>query len=317
MLDPTTEPDAAQSMIDTAMAEIAAKQPPPAPKSSVMNIDSDSSDSDDESDDEMPIDERLARAESSKDAGNGAFRSGANPAALKFYEKALGILRKCKGKLGDVPAEHAVAHGKLLVSCHLNSAAAHNKLEAWPAAIVHATYALAVDGTSEKALFRRGFARARNGELEGSKVDLLAVLKINPKSRDALRELAAVKKKLVKSNASERKKMSAAFKRASLGGGMYGDKEEERKEKERKAAKAKEKRRDEFARENARREACCEPTIAFEDWEKEEKKKAEARKKEREEAGKKRAKEREEVARKRRASEAQAEEEAELALRVL
>ena len=47
---------------------------------------------------------------SMKDAGNGAFRSGDNATAIKYYGKALGLLKKLEGT--EVPAEHAVAHGK-------------------------------------------------------------------------------------------------------------------------------------------------------------------------------------------------------------
>jgi len=58
-----------------------------------------------------------------------------------------------------------------------------------------------------KALYRRGLARSRLGQLDESKQDLVAAAKLEPNNKDIRREIQVVKEKLENSN----KKLKAAF----------------------------------------------------------------------------------------------------------
>lgn len=50
-------------------------------------------------------------------------------------------------------------------------------------------YSNVANSCEPQALFRRGVARARIGELEGAKVDLMAVIKADPRNGGAKKEL--------------------------------------------------------------------------------------------------------------------------------
>ena len=81
--------------------------------------------------------------------------------------------------------------------------------EEWAEAVVHAEGALELDAAHAKALWRRGVARRRLGELDGAHADLLRVAKEMPSNRECRRELQAVKELLKE----RRKKDSAAQKK--------------------------------------------------------------------------------------------------------
>ena len=238
---------------------------------------SDSSD-DDDSDDEMPVTERLARGESLKDAGNEKFRAKEWARALDQYDAAWKMVKELDGKEPpEVFEDVQTLMNKLALSLDLNRAAACNKLEKWTEAIKYATNALKRDSSNTKAYFRRGFARVRRGLLEKAKADFLAAIKLDPKNKQALKELQRVKVRLSQHKKAERKTFARAFQRATIDGGMYSDKEEERKKREEKKKKQLEERKARWRRDNEKREQAAEPAISYEDWDKEEKKKEKER----------------------------------------
>jgi len=260
-------------------------------------------DSDDDSEGEgWPAAERLARAESSKTAGNGKFKEGANEEAVEFYQKGVNVLEPL-ADLEPPALEEGLKKSQvsLLVSLQLNKAAAEIRLERWVMAAKSAGRALEqldrhgakledVGKNRVKGLYRRAQARAKSGDLEEAKADLVALLKIDRANKDALREYTRVKKQLQAIKEEERRQYAAAFEKASKSGGMYGDKEREKKRKMLEKIEEERKRRVQWKQETGN--AGVEQS--FEDWCKEDDRKREAERKKREDEEKERRKKEEE-----------------------
>lgn len=117
-----------------------------------------------------------------KEAGNAAFKAGKARAALAHYDAAL-TLRPA--------AEEARGLGATL---HGNRAACFLKIESWEEAAEAAGAALSHDAMHAKSLFRRAQARRQLGQLDAAQADLAAVLAMEPGSKPAKREQAALQK---------------------------------------------------------------------------------------------------------------------------
>jgi tetratricopeptide (TPR) repeat protein len=79
----------------------------------------------------------------------------------------------------------------LLVSCYLNAATCALKVQKAERAVKLATKAIAIDGTSVKAFFRRGSAHMQLQNWSEAKADLKQASTLDPKSkevRDAFNE---------------------------------------------------------------------------------------------------------------------------------
>mmetsp|Transcript_7731 Transcript_7731/g.15367 ORF Transcript_7731/g.15367 Transcript_7731/m.15367 type:complete len:574 (+) Transcript_7731:315-2036(+) len=276
---------------------------------------SEDSDSDDdpEGDDQWPAEERLARAESCKSSGNDFFKSKDNAQAIKFYEKGLKVLKPLRDLEASVLDEEVCVQMTMLTcSLLLNSALVQSRSEKHKESKKLASEAIeALDGKHAKklaadelqkqrvkALFRRGVAYARLGDLEEAKSDLVALLKVDRSNREAIREYNAVKQKLEKARASQQQQFAAAFKKASETGGVYGDKEAERKRAALRKIEEERKRREEWKKSTE----ASGSELSFEDWCKEEDKRAEEERKAQEAADKER-REREAEERRQRAAE--------------
>lgn len=209
------------------------------------SVDSDSSSGLDEApvaaadvSDGLSVDECVLKAVEAKERGNGSFKGGENAEACQAYQLAAQYLRRHS----EVPAAKEV-----LLSVQTNLAAAQLRLELWEDAAAAATAVLALDPASVKALFRRGVARARMGELSDAKADLTAVCKADARNRDARSELAAVQERLAAAKEAEKEKLSRLF----AGKSLYAPEEREVR---RKAAEQAKRDRERVAREAAEEE---------------------------------------------------------------
>ena len=99
--------------------------------------------------------------------------------------RAAGLLaEREEGWGGEAPLEDDSPARALLLSCWLNAAQCALKLEEWYGARDAAGKALALDGASVKALFRRGRALMALGEFGAAKGDLREANRLDPKSRE-------------------------------------------------------------------------------------------------------------------------------------
>ena len=92
----------------------------------------------------------------------------------------------------------------VLISLNSNMAAASLRLEKWEATVAAASAALELDPQNSKALFRRGSARSKLGQLASAKDDLLSACRADPKDRNARAELEAVTERLKAQKAEEK-----------------------------------------------------------------------------------------------------------------
>lgn len=268
--------------------------------------------------------ERLARSESSKEAGNSSFKSGGLEDALKFYTKAVDILKPLEELSPPALLESLkIQQVKLQMTLKLNSVAVQLKQSEHSKAEKAATEALGYLKTNRryfqeeagttpyevKGLFRRAQARAKTSALEGAKSDLVALLKLDKSNKAALIEYNRVKKQLAAAKAQEKKQFQAAFEKVHKSGGMYKDKEQEKKRAALAMIEQERKRREEWKAQVSSTDYEGDPDISFEDWCKKDDEKKESERKKREDERKEReAKLAEE--RKRRAEEERAERQA-------
>ena len=270
--DPDTQP------IDPVTTETPAEDGEEVNNDDVPELeDDDKGDSSDSGDDVdiyefMSLEEKLKKATELKEEGNTFFKTKSNEDAATKYREGLDVLKKSKQETDAKP---------LLLSLNLNLAAALIKTETWSEVLKHANQALEFDKENLKALYRRGVARFRSGELQAAKEDLLFVAKADGKNKNARKELEAVKKALVEFKQNQKRKFQNMF-----ASSMYSDKEEERKQKEfqeeeNKRRKAEEDRLEEerikqaYSDDCTAREMKAEKTITFEEFKKQEKKRKE------------------------------------------
>ena len=187
--------------------------------------DSDSDDDDDDSaSDGTAVHNLLARVAELKLSGNTKFKAGEHEAAIADYEAGTGSLTSeaAKKALKHYFTTHHDAEdtaSPLLASLHGNLAACHVKLEAWERASTAASAALKLEPSNVKARFRRGVAYSKCGQLDEAKADLSAVIRSDPKNREARAVLETVLTALKQRASSEK----AMFGKAFAGPSLYAD----------------------------------------------------------------------------------------------
>lgn len=196
-------------------------------------------DSDDESSPGDGVRSLLARASQLKAQGNEHFKAGESGQAATVYTDAIAQLtsdaaRKALKAWWDESQEEDTA-SPLLASLHGNLAACHVKLEQWEGAVTAASAALAIDSSNIKARFRRGVACSHLGQMETAKSDLTAVVRSDPKNREARTILEVVNAALKERATSEK----AMFSKAFAGPSLYADEEQKAARAAKSAAEAK------------------------------------------------------------------------------
>ncbi|KAL1529384.1 hypothetical protein AB1Y20_000336 [Prymnesium parvum] len=169
-------------------------------------------------------DEILARAEELKAQGNAHFKADELGRASTAYQGAIEVLTSPAGKKAleqwwtalKETADAADAATPLLVSLHTNLAAVHNKLGQWQMCVAAASSALALDASSVKARFRRGVAHSNLAQYDEAKADLTAVVRADPRNREARTVLEVVSAAIQERKKSEKELYSKAFQGPSL-----------------------------------------------------------------------------------------------------
>ena len=154
-------------------------------------------DSDDESAPDDGVAGLIAKAAELKGIGNDHFKAGETAKAVTPYEDAVkrltsDVAKKALREFYKSHPDETDTATPLLVSCHTNLAACHVKSQQWESAAAAATAALALDASQVKARFRRGVACSHLGKLDEAKADLTAVVKADPKNKEARTVLETV-----------------------------------------------------------------------------------------------------------------------------
>lgn len=127
--------------------------------------------------------ERMRLVAKNKEEGNELFRGGNYQHAAVRYVKALSHASKFFDLTSDDLAEvHA-----LKLSLYLNLAQCYLKLESWGKAIANCNDALALDGKSVKALYRRAVAFEKEKDLERAQQDVKQALALAPQDKAVLK----------------------------------------------------------------------------------------------------------------------------------
>jgi hypothetical protein len=223
-------------------------------------------------------DEILLKATTLKEQGNTHFSKKELDDAARCYRRGTSTLKKLnKNNSGDVQVK------ALLVSMQTNLAMVFFKQEKYRMSCDVAGKALLIDADNVKALYRRAVAFRKTGNYVGAIADLRHAAKLDPKNAAVRKDFAAAKKELENSKKNQRKSLSKAFDSKSGSSFLYDDKEAEQKrkqkdkEREKKEAQELEKKRKiNWEDECVKRMANNEPAVSFDEWDEEQKQKAEA-----------------------------------------
>lgn len=301
-----------QDVLNNALAEANKKlknMPAPSKQKDEVNFDdisSDSSDEDIEKPDEKDNDstssaenysfeEKLTRAESSKETGNGFYKENKNKKAREFYQKGLDVLDSLEDKHDMNPTDKE-KYIKILISLQLNKAASCNKLKEYQETIKACTLVIKKAGSNSdfkasrvKALLRRGLAQYEQNEITGAKKDLMEVLNLDKTNKDALRQLRKVKAAIIDQKKRAKDTFGDIFKKDIK---IYKDKDDELKRRQVQKKKELAKKRKLYEEEKEKSDNTAE-FPSFDDWTKEraEKEKEKERKKNEEKEEKERKRE--------------------------
>jgi len=158
---------------------------------------------------EMNPEEKIEKAKKLKTDGTNLFMEKRFDEAANLYEEAAGWA------FDDEDGEFVPDDDKeLYTSCWGNAAMCHINTSMWSDAISACNKVLQVEGyeNNTKALYRRGLAYMRTGDLNASKVDLMAAYKTDNTNKDVRKAIAQLKE----AQTEAKKKEKAAF------GGMFG-----------------------------------------------------------------------------------------------
>lgn len=215
--------------------------------------------------------ERVAGADSAKEAGNALLKSGDFSGAVAKYAEGIELVEPLLEKDASDIGESLHQRGRAVyIALRLNSAQACIKDSCWADAAEHSTRVLALEKENAKALYRRGVACANldtEGRLEQARVDLTQLAHVEPSNREARERLQQVKERLKEVKQIEKERLAQAMK-----GGLYQDNH-----------KKLDRQKLEYDEEVKRRADAGEDEISWEDWQKKKKTAEEdAKKKEKE-----------------------------------
>eukprot|EP00931_Biecheleriopsis_adriatica_P019444 TRINITY_DN13245_c0_g1_i4.p1 TRINITY_DN13245_c0_g1~~TRINITY_DN13245_c0_g1_i4.p1 ORF type:complete len:556 (-),score=182.69 TRINITY_DN13245_c0_g1_i4:130-1692(-) len=223
--------------------------------------------------------ERVAMAESAKEAGNALLKAGDAAGATAKYSEGVEIAEPLlEQKPEDIGEELQQRGTAVYLALRLNSAQACIKQNNWVDAIEHANKVLLLEKDNTKALYRRGLAAVQldtEGRLEEARSDFARMVQLEPTNREAREQHQKAKERLKDLKQQEKERLSAAMK-----GGLY---QEQHKKLGRLQAS--------YDEEVKRRKEAGEDEISFEDWAKKEKEKQDELEKKQKEATEKKRKE--------------------------
>jgi heat shock protein 4 len=127
--------------------------------------------------------ERMRLVAKNKEEGNELFRDGNYQHAAMRYVKALSHA----SKFFDLTSDDLEEVHALKLSLYLNLAQCYLKLESWSKAIANCNDALALDGKSVKALYRRAVAYEKEKDLERAQQDVKQALELAPQDKAVLK----------------------------------------------------------------------------------------------------------------------------------
>ena len=259
--DAAATPDATMREVDAVADDAAA-----APDANDETMQADAA-ADDAAAEDAALIEATQTAAARKAEGNAAFGAGKHEEAESAYAAGLSSLEG-HDTSGAEPSPTQVEARDLVVSLHVNRAAALLRLERREDAEQACDAALVLQPENVKALYRRGVSRAEN-PIKAIE-DLKRALKLEPGNTAAKRELAKAERRRAEREREEQRKMKQGLRKAaSLS--LYGDKEAEKREKAQRKKRREAAQRERHQACNAERKARGEEELSFSDWEKDEK----------------------------------------------
>jgi len=172
---------------------------------------------------ELPLAERIAKAQELKAEGNQFFGAKNYSTAFGRYQKALEFAGVDSAD-DKATAEQTTELSAITLSCNLNSAQAKISNKEYKSAIQFCNTVLELEEGKDniKALYRRAVAQAGLGNNKAALKDLSTALKISPKDKSVKKKIKSIRKKVQAQKKKEKQTFGGLF--SKLGGGMYGDK---------------------------------------------------------------------------------------------
>lgn len=198
--------------------------------------------------------ERLVLATTYKEEGNAYFQSGKLDHALRLYRRGTATL---KG-ISNLEEDEQVR--SLLILLQTNLSMVCWKQQKYDLSKNVASQALDLESNNVKALYRRGMACSKLGELETAQTDFKKALETDPNNVAIKREYISINKRIKQAKDQQRSALSKAFSQ----GNLYADTHDREKEKN-DAKKRKLSLYEEHCKECTK---LSQPILSYDEWEK-------------------------------------------------
>lgn len=160
----------------------------------------------------MSFEEKAEEMQARKERGNEMYKAGHMTMAKKCYERAVSFFDSPTSELSPELKKRV---NQLLVQCHLNLAACHDRLKDIPSVMVHCKKALEIAPSNVKALYRQGCAYLAVDDYYNAESHLRYALEMSPGNKDVKAKMRELTKKRAKQDAQDKKLYSNLFGRLS------------------------------------------------------------------------------------------------------
>mmetsp|Transcript_15977 Transcript_15977/g.65708 ORF Transcript_15977/g.65708 Transcript_15977/m.65708 type:complete len:513 (-) Transcript_15977:1805-3343(-) len=157
----------------------------------------------------LPFDDAISAMKKRKDRGNELFKEGRYDEALGHYDRAETCMTNCQT---DLDVQQRTVVDNIRATCLVNMAACYDKLGNIEEMLAHADKAVSLEPQNVKALFRRGTAHMKLGNLQQALNDVRFAADSgagnDPEVRRRMKEIVA---KISKEEREEREKYPPKF----------------------------------------------------------------------------------------------------------
>ncbi|XP_069000200.1 peptidyl-prolyl cis-trans isomerase FKBP5 [Embiotoca jacksoni] len=150
---------------------------------------------------EMDLNEKLYLAAGVKNKGNQYFKAGRyNQAVIQYQRIVFWLEMEC-----GTGMEQQRSIRDYMLTTHLNLALCYLRIKDFSQVVDNCNKAIELDGSNEKALYRRGEARLLRNEFSMGMADFQQVLKVNPSNRAAHVQISICQSKIKEHHEQDKK----------------------------------------------------------------------------------------------------------------
>ncbi|KAI3370032.1 hypothetical protein L3Q82_024821 [Scortum barcoo] len=175
---------------------------------------------------EMDLKEKLELAAVVKHKGNQYFKAGRYYQAVVQYQRIVVWLEMECGN--GIDQQKRIQD--FILTSHLNLALCFLRMNEFSQVVENCNKVIELDGSNEKALYRRGVARLLRNEFSLAMADFQKVLQVNPSNRAARAQISICQSKIKEHNEQDKKTYANMFQKFAERDAKIGKKKRRRDE---------------------------------------------------------------------------------------